>query len=110
MLQPVSDEPKDEWSPAENPYVIAVSQSWWALQALLLFASGARNAIDHRQQIYARQIFGQLRLLCLCARMQTDELESLGVSEVGRDRLNRVIEEFEKAMPDAADARNARAL
>jgi hypothetical protein len=102
----MSDEQKDEWSPAENPYAIAVSQSWWALQALLLFASEARNAVDHRQQIYARQIFGQLRLLHLCARMQADELESLGVGEVARDRLNQAIEDFDTATPDAMAARN----
>lgn len=102
----MSDDQKDEWSPAENPYAIAVSQSWWVLQALLLFTSEARDALDHRQQIYARQIFGQLRLLRLCARMQADELESLGVSEIERDRLNRAIEEFDKATPDARDARN----
>jgi hypothetical protein len=102
----MSDEQKDEWSPAENPYAIAVSQSWWALQTLLLFAFEARDAFDHRQQIYARQIFGQLRRLRLCARMQADELESLGVSEVERDRLNRAIEAFDKATPDATAARN----
>jgi hypothetical protein len=102
----MSGEQKDEWSPAENPYAIAVSQSWWALQALLLFASEASNALDHRQQIYARQIFGQLRLLRLCARMQADELESLGVSELERDRLNGAIEVFDTATPEATSARN----
>jgi hypothetical protein len=102
----MSDEQKDEWSPAENPYAIAVSQSWWVLQALLLFASEASGAVDHRQQIYARQIFGQLRLLRLCARMQADELEGLGVSEVARDRLNQAIEDFDTATPDAVAARN----
>jgi hypothetical protein len=102
----MSDEQKDEWSPAENPYAIAVSQSWWALQALLLFASEAGKAVDHRQQIYARQVFGQLRLLRLCARMQADELDGLGVGEVERDRLNRAIEAFDTATPGALVARN----
>lgn len=102
----MSDTRRDEWSPAENPYAIAVSQSWWALQALRLFASEARDAFDHRQQIYARQIFGQLRQLRLCALMQADELEGLGVSEVERDRLGRAIEAFDQATPDATAARN----
>ena len=102
----MSDAQKDDWSPAENPYAIAVSQSWWALQALLLFASEAGNAFDHRLQIYARQIFGQLRLLRLCALMQADELERVGVSEVARDRLNQAIEDFDTATPDAMVARN----
>jgi hypothetical protein len=102
----LSDEQKDEWSPTENPYAIAVSQSWWTLQTLLLFACEARNAVGPRQQIYARQIFGQLRLLRLCAWMQADELESLGVNEVERVCLNRAIEEFDAATPDTVAARN----
>jgi len=81
-------------------------QSWWVLQALLLFATEARNARYHRQQIYARPIFGQLRLLRLCARMQADELESLGASEVVRDRPDPTIEEFDIETPDALAARN----
>jgi hypothetical protein len=102
----MTDGQNGDWSPAENPYAIAVSQSWWVLQALLLFASEASGAVDHRQQIYARQISGQLRLLRLCARMQADELESLGVSEVARDHLNQAIEDFDTAIPDAMAARN----
>jgi hypothetical protein len=102
----MSDDQKDDWSPAENPYAIAVSQSWWVLQALLLFVFQVRSACDPERQIYGRQIFGQLRLLRLCARMQADELESLGVSEVTRDRLNRAIEEFDTATPGAMAARN----
>jgi hypothetical protein len=102
----MSDERKYEWSPAENPYAIAVSQSWWAMQALLLFVSETRSAVDHRQQIYARQIFGQLRLLRLCARMQIGELERLGVSEVAQSDLKQAIEDFDAATPDATDGRN----
>lgn len=74
ILRFMSHEQKDGWSPADNPY--ATRNSWWVLQTLLLFASKASGAVDHRQQIYARQIFGQLRLLRLCARVQADELES----------------------------------
>jgi hypothetical protein len=97
----MTDGQNGDWSPAENPYAIAVSQSWWVLQALLLFASEASGAVDHRQQIFARQISGQLRLLRLCARMQADELESLGVSEVARDHLNQAVEDFDTAAATA---------
>jgi hypothetical protein len=95
----MSDEQQDDWSPAHNPYAIAVSQSWWALQALLLFASQARNAFGHDQRIYSRQIFGQLRLLRLCAQMQAKELKRLRVSDVNRDHLNRAIESFDGRPP-----------
>ncbi len=97
---------KDDWSPAENPYAIAVSQSWWALQTLLLFASQARVSDGPEQQIYARQIFGQLRLLRLCAEMQAKELDRLRVNPVEREALVRAIETFDYATPGARDARN----
>lgn len=100
------DEQADDWSPAHNPYAIAVSQSWWAIQALLLFASQARSAFGHEQQIYARQMFGQLRLLRLSAEMQARELERLGVSDVDRDCLDRAIEAFDEATPGAKSARD----
>ena len=84
-----------------NPGPLAYEAS-----ALAIFASEASGAVDHRQQIYARQISGQLRLLRLCARMQADELESLGVSEVARDHLNQAVEDFDTGIPDAMAARN----
>jgi hypothetical protein len=102
----MSDEQEDIWSPAHNPYAIAVSQSWWAIQALLLFTSKARSEFGQEQQIYARQIFGQMRLLRLCAEMQAKELVRLGVSDVDRNRLDRAIEEFDKATPGAKSARD----
>jgi hypothetical protein len=97
------DEP---WSPARNPYAIAVSQSWWAVQAVQLFASNARSSSNHDQQIYARQIFGQLRALRRCAEMQAKELARLGVSDIDRAGLDRAIEDFDVAVPDARHARD----
>lgn len=93
------------WSPARDPYAIAVSQSGWVLRALLLFASQARSTFGHEQQIYARQIFGQIRLLRLCAEMQAKELEALGVV-ADRDRLDQAIKEFDKATSGAKSARD----
>ncbi len=102
----MSDEQEDIWSPAHNPYAIAVSQSWWTIQALLLFASKARSEFGEEQQIYARQIFGQLRLLRICAEMQAKELVRTGVSDIHRHRLDRAIEEFDEATPGAKAARD----
>jgi hypothetical protein len=99
--------PQEEpWSPARDPYAIAVSQSWWTLHALMLFASQARSAFGPEQQIYARQIFGQLRLLRLCAEMQAKELRNLGVAEAECDRLDGAIKEFDEATFDAKSARD----
>jgi hypothetical protein len=57
------------WSPARRPYAIAVSHSWWALRSATLFAADAKKSEGHAQQIYARQLFGHLRVLRRCAEM-----------------------------------------
>lgn len=101
----VNDE-EERWSPARSPYAIAVSQSWWALHAILLFAADANNANGPAQQIYARQIFGQLRALHRCAEMQAKELKRLGVDEVDCDRLAREIQEFDAVVPGTRPARD----
>jgi hypothetical protein len=96
----------DRWSPARNPYAIAVSQSWWAMTSVLRFAGDAKAADGHAQQIYARQIFGQLRLLQRCAVMQAEELARLGVDEIHRRQLQDEIDVFERAVPGAKSARD----
>jgi len=106
IIPRMSDGQEERWSPARDPYAIAVSQAWWAFQAVLLFAADARNASGPAQQIYARQIFGQLRALRRCAEMQAKELVRLGVSDVDRACLDRAIEEFDVAVPNARHARD----
>jgi hypothetical protein len=97
---------EDRWSSARNPYAIAVSQSWWAMVAVLQFAADARVARSPPQQIYVRQIFGHLRLLQRCALMQAQELARLGIDQVHRDQLQDEIDLFERAVPGAKSARD----
>jgi hypothetical protein len=63
----MNSEEEDQWSPARNPYAIAVSQSWWAMSAVLQFADDATAAHGPAQQIYARQIFGHRACCCAAA-------------------------------------------
>jgi hypothetical protein len=102
----VNDSHEEPWSPARAPYAIAVSQSWWALQTVALFAADARRSTGVPQQIYARQIFGHLRALRRCAEMQRRELERLAIDETHRARLDREIETFDEAVPAAIPARD----
>jgi hypothetical protein len=103
----MSDDSEARWSPADNPYAIAVSQSQWALWAAQLFARDAKEYCgDVQSQIYARQIFGQLRALQRCAEMMARELKRLGVDKVHRDHLRQAIREFEAAVPGARSARD----
>ena len=102
----MSSDEEDRWSPARNPYAIAVSQSWWAMKAVLRFAADARAAHGPAQQIYARQIFGQLRLLHRCALMQAKELARLDMDRIHCEQLQDEIDVFETAVPNAKSARD----
>lgn len=97
---------EEQWSPARDPYAIAVSQSWWAMQALQQFAADTATSDGPAQQIYARQVFGQLRHLRRCATMLLRELHRLGVEQAHREQLQDEIDEFERAVPGATDARD----
>ncbi|HEX4109716.1 MAG TPA: hypothetical protein VHX88_16375, partial [Solirubrobacteraceae bacterium] len=70
------------------------------------FAADARVAHGPAQQIYARQIFGHLRLLQRCAVMQAKELVRLGIDPAHRDQLQDEIDAFERAVPGAKNARD----
>ena len=101
----MSDDSEARWSPADNPYAIAVSQSQWALWAAQLLARDVKeNCGDLQSQIYARQIFGQLPALQRCAEMMARELKRLGVDKAHRDHLRQAIREFEAAVPGAPGA------
>jgi hypothetical protein len=52
------------------------------MQAVLRFAADAEAAHGPAQQIYARQIFGQLRPLQRCDVMLAKELARLGVDQI----------------------------
>src|SRR3954454_25113985 len=102
----MSSADEQRWSPARNPYAIAVSQSWWAMQAVLRFAADAKATDGPAQQIYARQVFGQLRLLLRCAAMMAKELARLGIDQVAQDQFRDEIDAFEAAVPGAKNARD----
>jgi hypothetical protein len=102
----MSDSQEEHWSPAHAPYAIAVSQSWWALQAVALFAADAKRASGPEQQIYARQIVGHLRALRRCAEMQVKELSRLEVTGGSRALLDGEIEKFDLAVPGAKSVRD----
>ena len=102
----MNDSREVPWSPARAPYAIAVSQSTWAIQAAQLFAADARRTTGTQQQIYARQIFGQLSALRRCAEMLARELKRLAIDESQRGRLDREIETFDAAVPAAKHGRD----
>lgn len=96
----------ESWSPARNPYAIAVSQAYFALQATLLFIEQARDATGVEQQLYARAIPSQLWLLRRCAQMEADELARLMIDEADCTLLQNEIAAFDEALPDLRNARD----
>jgi len=68
-------------------------------RALELFAADARRS--NPQQIYARQVFGQLRALHRCATLKAEELERHGVDQVHCHTLQSAIAAFDAAVPGA---------
>ncbi len=103
----MSEESERCWSPSRNPYAIAVSQAQWAVWAVQLFGREARaHGGDVQSQIYARQIFGQLRALQRCADMMAYELVRLGVDSGAREELDHAIADFAAAVPGARPARD----
>jgi hypothetical protein len=70
-----------------------------------VFAADAKKSHGHVQQIYARQLFGHLRLLRRCADMMATELKREEIDEAGRARLDRDTRAFDEAVPSAKDAR-----
>ena len=96
----------ESWSPARNPYAIAVSQSYFAFQASLLFIDQARGATGIKQQLYARAIPSQLWLLRRCAQMESNELARLEIDVADRTQLDHQIAAFDAALPDLKNARD----
>lgn len=94
------------WSPARNPYAIAVSQAYFALHAGLLFIEQARDATGINQQLYARAIPSQLWLLRRCAQMEANELVRLKIADADRTALEDEIAAFDEALPDLRNARD----
>lgn len=102
----------DNWSPADNPYAIAVSEAqWWKESARLAVLRMRRND-DARfgwfsaQQIDARQLVFALRQLLSAEDLEQFALKELGIDQAVRDVLAKAREQFENALPGIKDMRD----
>lgn len=95
------------WSPANNPYSIAVSEAYWALGAVHLCARRIRDGNDPARQIDARQCIIALAQLLLAARMEKKSILELdlGLDDAMRE-LTEAIDRFQEQLPDVVNARN----
>jgi hypothetical protein len=103
----------DDWSPADNPYAIAVSEAqWWqrAVQLAVLRMHGeddGRIAWFSSRQIDARQLVFGLRQLLAAEQLEQVALEVLGIDADIRDGLCKARQQFEDALPGIKHMRDA---
>jgi hypothetical protein len=105
--------PADDWSPADNPYAIAVSQSQLWRDIVLLTIRRMREEDDRRAgwfgspQLDAHLLVMTLRQLLTAARLEQVALEELGIDAAVRDALSEARKRFEDALPGIKDMRDA---
>jgi hypothetical protein len=111
--EPVTDSTSTDWSPADNPHAIALSEAQWWRWAVQLAALRLQDPDDQRlawpssRQIDARQLIFALRQLLSAAQLADLAMEARGVDTGARDALAQARREFEDALPGIKDMRDA---
>jgi hypothetical protein len=106
MMLAMSKTAVDDWSPADNPYAIAVSEAqWWQRTAALAVRrihagedEGGGPFFDSRQ-IDARQLCIALRQLLMAEKLEQIALKDLGIDPAAGQALDEARERFEAALP-----------
>jgi hypothetical protein len=102
----------DDWSPADNPYAIAVSEAQWWQRAVQLAANRVRGKDDtgiawhSSRQIDARQLIFALRQLLTAEQLEQEALKVPGVDPIVRQELAEARKRFGDALPGVRDMRN----
>jgi len=101
------------WSPADNPYAIAVSEAQWWRDAARLAVPRMRDDDDRRiawfgsQQIDARQLIFVLRQLLAAEHLEQVALAAVGIDPAVSQALTEARARFEQALPDIKHMRDA---
>ncbi|MBM0226123.1 hypothetical protein [Micromonospora sp. ATA51] len=107
MTNPVVD-----WSPADHPEAIAVSEIQWWERAAALALLRMHDSDDHRiswfssRQIDARQLILALRQLLAAVPLVDGRLQELGLDQA-LNALRQAKQEYEQALPGLTEVRNA---
>ena len=105
--------PADDWSPADNPYAIAVSQSQFWRQIVRLTILRMRDEDDRRtgwfssRQLDAHVLVMTLRQLLTAEQLEQVALRELGIDDAVRDALAEARKTFEDALPGIKHMRDA---
>ncbi|MFF2041907.1 hypothetical protein ACFVVX_15880 [Kitasatospora sp. NPDC058170] len=101
----------DDWSPADNPHAIAVSEAtWWNAAVALTVRRMCEQPTQVRsfdsQQIDARTLVTALRNLLTAADLQKAALTELGTDHTAADELTAARSRFEAALPGLKEMRD----
>ncbi|MCX4758717.1 hypothetical protein [Kitasatospora purpeofusca] len=101
----------DDWSPADNPHAIAVSEAtWWNATVALTVRRMREQPTQVRgfdsQQIDARTLVTALRNLLTAATLQKAALTELGAAQTPADELDAARRRFEAALPGLKEIRD----
>lgn len=102
----------DDWSPADNPYAIAVSQSQLWRETVQLTVLRIRDEDDNRvgwssRQLDAHVLVVMLRQLLTAEQLEQAALEALGIDQAVGAALAAARKRFEDALPGIKDMRDA---
>ncbi|MFB7360464.1 hypothetical protein [Streptomyces gardneri] len=107
----MSDIEVDDWSPADHPYAIAVSEAQWWKNTAVLAVSRMRSGGEtvgwfDARQIDARQLCVALRQLLMAEKLQQISLDELNIDPLVSQELARAREQFEESLPGIKDIRD----
>jgi len=100
----MSPKPPNDWSPSDNLYAVAVSETQRWTEAADLTAQRIRSGDPFQQQLDARLFLLALRQLLYAADLQQDTIELLAPN--AQEALRAARADFDRAVPGLTDARN----
>jgi hypothetical protein len=104
---------RPDWSPADNPHAIAISEAQWWQSAVRLAVLRLREPDDlsiswfSSRQIDARQLVFALRQILNAERLVAVAMEARGVDAAAHGALAHAKRRFEDALPGIKDMRDA---
>lgn len=107
----MSESLPDDWSPADNPYAIAVSEAGW-LKATVVLTVQRMHGDDQptgwfsSRQIDARTLIVALRQLLATVKLEQIALKDLGMSPGVVDALELAQQRYEDALPGIRHVRD----
>ncbi|MEU9074523.1 hypothetical protein AB0D22_07550 [Kitasatospora sp. NPDC048538] len=107
----MSELPADDWSPADNPYSIALSEANWWKATVLLTIGRMRQQPTHvgffdSAQIDARTLVVALRQMLMAVKLEQTALADLGIDPAVGDELAKAQQQFETALPGIKEIRD----